>query len=139
MITLATSLVAASAATILLLGLIHLLYTFRGTKLHPRDPSLKATMSAVSPILTRETTMWRCWIGFNASHSFAAILFGLVYGYLALAHGSFLFQSTFLLLVGLFFLAGYVFLGKVYWFSVPFRGIVLSTALFVSALVIQWA
>jgi hypothetical protein len=31
-------LVAAGAAILLLLGLVHLLYTFRGQKLHPRDP-----------------------------------------------------------------------------------------------------
>ena len=135
----ASLLIAASAAIILLLGLVHLLYTFRGTKLHPRDAALQARLKEVSPIITHETTMWNAWIGFNASHSYGAILFGLVYGYLALAHASFLFQSTFLLLLGLLLLAGYVFLGKVYWFSVPFRGIVLSTALYVAALIVRWA
>jgi len=135
----ASLLIAASAAIILLLGLVHLLYTFRGTKLHPRDAALQARLKEVSPVITRETTMWKAWIGFNASHSYGAILFGLVYGYLALAHASFLFQSTFLLLLGLLLLAGYVFLGKVYWFSVPFRGIVLSTALYVAALIVRWA
>jgi hypothetical protein len=35
---------------------------------------------------------------------YGAILFGLVYGYLAAAHSSLLFQSPFLLLVGLGFL-----------------------------------
>jgi hypothetical protein len=135
---LAPSLIAASAAIILLLGLIHLVYTFSGTKLHPRDAVLQARLKEVSPIITRETTMWKAWLGFNASHSYGAILFGLVYGYLALAHASFLFQSTFLLLLGLLLLTGYAFLGKVYWFSIPFRGIVLSTALYVAALVVGW-
>ena len=139
MITLAPSLVAVSALIVLLLGLIHLLYTFRGSKLHPRDAALQARMKEVSPVITRQTTMWKCWVGFNASHSYSAILFGLVYGYLALAQSSFLFQSPFLLLLGLLFLAGYVFLSKVYWFSSPFRGIVLSTALYVVALVVNWA
>ena len=83
--------------------------------------------------------MWKAWIGFNASHGYGTVLFGLVYGYLALAHSSFLFQSTFLLLLGLLLLVGYAFLGKVYWFSVPFRGIVLSTALYVAALIVGWA
>jgi hypothetical protein len=135
----ARSLVVLSAAIILLLGLIHLLYTFRGSKLHPRDTALEARMKEVSPVLTRETTMWRAWVGFNASHSYGAILFGLVYGYLAVAQSSLLFQSPFLLLVGLLLLAGYAVLGKVYWFNVPFRGIVLSFALYVAALVITWA
>jgi len=134
---LAPSLVAASAAVILLLGLIHLLYTFHGTRLHPRDPTLVARLKEVSPNITRQTTMWKAWIGFNASHSYGAILFGLAYGYLALAHSAFLFQSTFLLVLGLLLLAGYVFLGKRYWFSVPYRGILFATALYVIALLVR--
>ena len=83
--------------------------------------------------------MWKTWIGLHASHSCSTILFGLIYGYFALGHGEFLFQSPFLLVVGLLFLTGYVFLGKAYWFSFPFRGIVLSTALYVGALIANWA
>ena len=138
MIAIAPSLVAASAVIILLLGLIHLLYTFHGQKLHPRDAALQTRMKEVSPVLTRGTTMWKAWVGFNASHSYGAILFGLVYGYLAVGQSALFFQSPFLLLVGLLLLVGYAVLGKVYWFSVPFRGIVLSTALYVAALVITW-
>src|SRR5215510_9782415 len=37
-------LVVASATIVLLLGLIHLAYTFRGRKLHPRDTELLARM-----------------------------------------------------------------------------------------------
>ncbi len=81
--------------------------------------------------------MWKAWIGFNASHSYGAMLFGLVYGYLALAHAPFLFASPFLLAVGLVLLGGYGLLGWQYWFSVPFRGIALATALYVAALLLQ--
>ena len=56
-----------------------------------------------------------------------------------MAHRAFLFQSTFLLLLGLVFLLGYVFLGKRYWFSIPLRGIVAATALYVLAILIAWA
>ena len=138
MSTLAPALVVASAGIIFLLGLVHLAYTFRGRKLHPRDADLEAKLKDVSPVISRETTMWKAWIGFNASHSFGALLFGAVYGYLAIVHSAVLFQSTFLLLVGLALLGGYVFLGKVYWFSVPFRGIVLSTLLYLAALAVAW-
>jgi hypothetical protein len=136
---LGSSLVAASAAVILLLGLIHLLYTFRGKKLHPRDAQLEERMREAFPVISRETTMWKAWVGFNASHSFGAILFGVVYGYLSFAHDAFLFRAPFLLVVGLFLLLGYVFLGKRYWFSVPYRGIVLATILYATALIIRWA
>ncbi len=79
--------------------------------------------------------MWKAWVGFNASHSFGAILFGLVYGYLALLHPAFLFKSAFLLVVGLGLLGGYAFLGARYRFSVPFRGILLSLILYAFALI----
>jgi hypothetical protein len=138
MSALAPSLIAASATIIGALGLIHLLYTFRGNKLHPRDAALEARLKEVSPVLTRETTMWKAWVGFNASHSFGAILFGAVYGYLAIVSSAFLFQSRFLLLLGLLFLAAYVFLGKAYWFSIPFRGIVVATVLYVAGLASGW-
>jgi len=82
--------------------------------------------------------MWKTWIGFNASHSCSAILFGLIYGYFALVHRVVLFQSPFLIVVGLVFLTGYVFLSKAYWFSIPFRAIILSTALYVGALLANW-
>lgn len=135
---LASLLLATGSTVILALGMAHLLLTFRGNKLHPRDATLEASMKEVSPILTRQTTMWKAWVGFNASHSFGAILFGLVYGYLALVHGPLLFGSPFLLTVGLVFLGGYLFLARRYWFSVPFRGIVLATTLYVLALAVSW-
>jgi len=109
-----------SASIILSLGVVHLVYTFWGPMLTPRDPALQISMSQISPVITKETTMWRCWVGFNASHSMGLILFGLVFGFLALAHGQLLFQSPFLLVVVLAMLGGFVVLGKVYWFSVAF-------------------
>jgi hypothetical protein len=86
-------LMTASALVLLVFGLIHLACTFRGTKLTPRDPELQQRMKEVSPVISRETTMWKAWVGFNASHSLSVILFGLVYGYLALAHSELLFRS----------------------------------------------
>lgn len=134
-----TSLLAGCAAIILLLGLAHLLFTFNGTKLVPRDSELQARMREVSPFISRETSMWKAWVGFNASHSFGAILFGAIYGYLAVFHGALLFQSVFLLSLGLLALVGYLLLAKHYWFSAPFRGILLATVLYVLALLTAWA
>jgi hypothetical protein len=123
-----------SAAVILALGVVHLIYTFRGPKLTPRDPALQARMREVSPVISRETTMWKTWIGFNASHALGALLFGLVYGYLALAQPTFLFQSPFLLGLGLCVLSAYTALGKAYWFSVPFRGLLIALLSYVIGL-----
>jgi hypothetical protein len=130
--------IAISAGIILLLGLVHLLYTFFGTKLMPRDASLQETMKLVSPLITKETNMWKSWIGFNASHSLGAILFGLIYAYLAIWHADFLFASYFLLLTGFALLASLVVLGKLYWFSIPFRGISIAFASYCAALIINF-
>jgi len=130
----ATILMVASAGIIFALGVIHLVYTFWGRLLTPRDSALESRMREVSPVITSETTMWKVWVGFNASHSFGAILFGLIYGYLAIAAGGLLFASPFLLLVGFAMLAGFVVLGKLYWFSVPFRSICVAFACYVASI-----
>ena len=132
-------LVAGSAAIILLIGLLHLLYTFYGPKLLPRDRELQTRMQEVSPVITRQTTMWKAWVGFNASHGSGLVLFGAVYGYLALAHGDFLFRSAFLLSLGLILLFGYVFLAQRYFFRIPLRVVLLATGLYALALLVRWA
>ena len=128
---LARLLIASSGAVILVLGLVHLFYTFVGTKLLPRDAAVLSAMQSGSPNLTRKTTMWRAWVGFNASHSLGAILFGLVYIHLAVWHAALLFGSPFLCGLGVLVLLSYLWLGWRYWFSVPFRGIALATLMFI--------
>jgi hypothetical protein len=132
------TLMTLSMLVILTLGVLHLVYTFRGTKLMPRDPALQARMAEVHPVITRQTTMWRAWVGFNASHSMGAILFGLVYGFLGNAYPEILFESPFLLAVGLAMLGGFAVLGKLYWFRIPFRGIVVSLVCYVASIVAWW-
>ena len=128
-------LVAASAAIPLALGTVHLAYTFSGPKLRPRDPALEARMAEVSPGISRQTTMWKAWVGFNASHSFSAILFGCVYGYLALAQPAVLFRSAFLATLGALFLAAYLVVARTYWFSAVLRWIAVSAVLYAAGIV----
>src|SRR6478736_4400320 len=126
-------LMVLSTSIVFMLGVVHLVYTFWGPTLTPRDPALQISMSQIAPVITKETTMWRCWVGFNATHSMGLILFGLVFGFLALAHGQLLFQSPFLLVVGLAMLGGVVVLCKVYFFSAPFIGMSISLACYVAS------
>ncbi|MGB8537591.1 MAG: hypothetical protein WCD57_14320 [Acidobacteriaceae bacterium] len=130
-------LIAASAAVILFLGLSHLLYTFRGPMLQPRDPDLTARMMTVSPVISRETTMWKTWVGFNATHSFGLILFGAIYGYLAICHSAFLFRSRFLLALGFTLLLGYAVIARLYFFTAPFRGVVLAAVLYLIGIIVK--
>jgi hypothetical protein len=132
-------LMVLSASINFTLGVVHLVYTFWGPNLTPRDPALQISMSQIAPVITRETTMWRCWVGFNASHSMGLILFGLVFGFLALAHSQLLFQSPFLLIVGLAMLGGFVVLSKVYFFSAPLVGLSISLACYAVSIALSRA
>jgi hypothetical protein len=67
----AKSLMAASAGIPSHLGSIHLIYTFWGPQLTPRDPVLQAAMSPDLARLTRETTMWKVWVGVNIATAWA--------------------------------------------------------------------
>jgi hypothetical protein len=132
-------LMVLSASIVFTLGAVHLAYTFWGPNLTPRDPALQVSMSQTSPVITKETTMWRCWVGFNASHSMGLILFGLVFGYLALAHDQLLFHSPFLWVVGLAMLVGLVVLCKVYFFRAPLTGVCISLACCIASIALSRA
>ncbi len=128
-----------SAASAALHGAGHLIHTYRGPKLLPRDPGLREAMQRVHPVITTGTTMWRAWLGFNVSHSIGLLLFGFFYGYLALAHPDVLFESVPLLVCGLFVLSIYMVLARAYWFVSPLIGIGLSLLCYVVSLGIAWA
>lgn len=135
----ASLLVATSAGIVGFLGAAHLALTYVGPKLLPRDPSLIEAMKSVHPVITRQTTMWKCWIGFNASHSLAALLFGAVYVYLALAQTELLLSSTYLQIVGFVMLLSFVVLGKLYWFITPFASSCVALLLYVTGLALSTA
>jgi hypothetical protein len=125
-------LIAASTAVLGALGVIHLVYTYHGNKLDPRDPALREAMERSHPVITRQTTVWRANKGFNASHSLGIIAFALVYGDLALQRADVLRGSPFLLTLGMAVLLAYLVLAQRYFFSIPFRGVALACALYAS-------
>ena len=131
-----TKKILKNAGIVLLLGSIHLLYTLRGNKLHPRDPAVMAAMQQTHPVITRQTTMWRANYGFNITHSMGLMLFGLINGYLALAQPALLLQSVFLELLGLTTLVAYLVVAHRCFFTAPVRGIALATLLYAAGFVL---
>jgi hypothetical protein len=136
--TLVASLFVAGAAVTGLHGGIHLLDTFCGSKPHPRDDATFQAMQTSHPVITRQTAVCRATKGFSASHSLGAILFALVFGYLAGWHLDFLQQSVFLLSLGMACLLAYLVLAWKYWFGVPMHGIALASGLFDAGLAGTW-
>jgi hypothetical protein len=130
------AMIGTSALIPLVLGSLHLTYTFWGPKLLPRDAGVIDAMKATTMVITRETTVWKAWIGFNTTHSMALMLFGLVFGYLAVARPDVLFGSGFLQAVGLLTLAAFLVLSRAYFFSIPLAGMSIALLLYVGGLIV---
>lgn len=135
---LAQILIVAGALIPLVLGTIHFVYTFASTKFDPRDAALGQRMREVSPVISRETSMWNAWVGFNGSHSLGAMLFGAVYAYLGGFHIEVLTTLPVVAALGGLFLAGMLALAVKYWFSIPRNGIALSFVLYVAGCVLAY-
>ena len=129
-------LVTFSAAIFGILGLVHLLITFIGNRMHPKNPELIELMKDGALVIDPSTNAWRGWIGFNASHSLGMILFGCIYGFLSLVLPKVFFGSYFLIGVGALTLLGFLVLAKKYWFNIPFFGVGISLILYISGIVL---
>ena len=99
--------------------------------LSPRDPAVRDAMAHDSVLLTRRTTLWLAWVGFNLSHSLGAILFGAVVVLIGRSSASFEAQATVFLPLAVLVSATYLVLGVRYWFRTPIIGISLASVCFV--------
>lgn len=115
----------------LLLGLAHLRITYFGKKLYPRNEATENSMRETHLRITKESTMWETWIGFNASHSAGAIFFGVINIILASQYFEILIDSYLLLFLDFVFVLFFLFLAKMYWFKIPFIGILMALVCFV--------
>ena len=125
----------AGSIPFIILGSIHLYYTFFSNKFSSRTASVDDAMKNSFPVLTKETTMWKAWIGFNASHSSGAIYIGLINFIIAIQYPEIL-QSPLFLILNIITVFFYCWLGKKYWFGIPFKGILIATCCFVAATIL---
>lgn len=132
-------LIIAGSGIFLVLGTIHLVYTFFSDKFLARQTETVERMKADVPVLTRQTSMWNAWVGFNASHSSGAMFIGLVNIILAVEHFETLRNSLSLQLLDVSTMAFYLFLAKRYWFSIPLRGIALAAVCFLLSFILIWS
>lgn len=126
-------LIIAGAAILGILGLIHLIYGLATNKFDAYDPKLTTAMQQSSPVITRQTTMWKAWMGFNHSHSLGVLWIPLIYIPLALNYLEVLQQSLWLSLLPVVMAAAYVVLAKKYWFNIPLIGSLMAFACFLAA------
>ncbi|MGB7451691.1 MAG: hypothetical protein WBM36_06150 [Lysobacterales bacterium] len=118
------------------LGAAHLMYTFFTNKFEAHDSSVTEAMKGTSPILTKETSIWDAWVGFNASHSLGAMLVAAVYIPLTTSYFNIIQQSVWFSFLPTLVGMSYLVLAKKYWFRIPFFGVLISTLCFVGAAVL---
>lgn len=128
-------LLITGAAIFGLLGTVHLIYTFFTNKFDPYDLSVKDAMQSTSLVLTKDTTVWKAWIGFNASHSLGAMLIAAFYIPLALWNFAVIENSLWFTWLPVITGLSYLFLAKKYWFKIPFIGVLISSVCFIAAAV----
>jgi hypothetical protein len=120
----------------MLLGFAHLYYTFINNKFKAKDVTITEGMKNTHPLLTRQTTMWNAWIGFNGSHSLGALFFASLNLILTLQYYPVITNSKIILPLDIAVCFCYLFLAIKYWFKVPLMGIALATACFIAAWVL---
>lgn len=129
------ALLVTGASIFGVLGTIHFIYTFFTNKFDTVEPSAKEAMKSTSPILTKETTIWKAWVGFNASHSLGAILFAGIYIPLTVFHIEVIQRSVWFSVFPVLVSLSYLILAKRYWFRIPFIGVLIATLCFLGAAV----
>ena len=121
---------------LIILGTLHLLYTFFSDKFSSRNKNVVDEMKSSHLILTKETTIWKAWIGFNASHSSGAMFIGVINFYLALEYLTVLQSDHFFFLFNIITIGFYVWLAKKYWFKIPFIGLLITLICYIITYVI---
>lgn len=131
----------AGCIPFLVLGLLHTAYTISDTynpkKLIPYKPGIMGLMKESTLAITKETNMWRAWVGFNISHGVGLLFFSATYLYLSILHINFLENSLFLLSAAPVISLIYLFLSKKYWFRIPATGSAVGLLCFVTGSLVQ--
>ncbi len=118
----------------LMLGGLHLVYSLMDTvtprKIVPRDRALIAQMQASALRITKETDVWRAWLGFNLSHGLGVMFFGFVYLALAVQDFALLRAAPALLIAAPLMAIVYLVLSVKYFFRIPAIGSAVGAACF---------
>jgi len=121
---------------ILLFGCMHLYFTFFTDKFSSTNKQLIADMKASSPKLTKQTTMWKAWIGFNATHSSGAMFIGFLNFYMAYNYFDLMQTDHIFFLLSIVTVVFYVWVIKNIGFKTPIVGVLFTLFCYIAAYVL---
>lgn len=127
-----------ASVVMLALASMHLYFTFFSNKFSIRSAEVEQGMKNTHPVLTNKISVWNAWIGFNGSHSSGIIFMAAIHIYLAACQYELLSHSVFIQALTLVTSLFLVFLGKKYWFNVPFTGAVIAFVCYTLAVCFMW-
>jgi hypothetical protein len=134
MLELSRYLFLIGALPFIVFGLLHAAATpqtaAHAKGLSPRDSAVRDAMMHDTILLTRRTTVWLAWVGFNLSHSLGLLLLGVVVALIGRTSASFQAQAAVFLPLAVVVSATYLVLGVRYWFRTPIIGISLASVCF---------
>jgi hypothetical protein len=119
-----------------LLGTVHLILTFFTNSFVPRDQKLIQVLERTPPKLSEEISMWKAWIGFNASHSSGIIFLSVINCFIAFKLFPAVHKSDFYFLFNIATVVFYVFLAAKYWFVPPLIGTCITLACYLVAYIL---
>ena len=127
----------AGALPFVFLGTVHALVTpltpAESKGLSPRTAALRDAMTSETLLLTRRTTLWLTWVGFNLSHSLGVVAFGLVVLLIGRTSAAFASQASVFVPLAVAVSGAYLVLAARYWFRTPLAGCALSFVCFVAS------
>ena len=68
---------ATGSFTLMIMGILHLYGTLFTPFMHPRNEKLIPEMKRATLKITDKLTLWKSWIGFNATHGAGVIFLGV--------------------------------------------------------------
>ena len=118
------------------LGTMHLVFTFFTNKFSSENKDLISQMKTSTPLLTKETTIWNAWVGFNASHGMGMIFIGITNIYLV--HYHFEILGHFFFSLNIITVIFYLWLAKNYWFKAPFFSILITLLTYIITYIVTY-
>lgn len=119
------------------LGLAHGLMTAReigaAGSLSPESDELRDAMRSSRLRISRGANLWRCWLGFNLSHSIGLMGFGTTVVLLALVGGDLRAEFPVMELAPLAVASAYCLLALAFWFWAPALAAGLASVLLAGA------
>lgn len=121
-----------------ILGLIHLYFTFFTNQFSSENETVIAAMKTSFMRLTKQTTIWKAWIGFNGSHSLGVVFIGIINFYITVKYFQVFNSDSFYFFFNIFIIGFYAWLAKRYWFTIPFMGLVLVLFCYVVSMILAF-